>query len=283
MFLDDAIAEARRETRERMRKTHPAALDRMISEVGRPPDFSAAVTRGDAGGVKVIAEVKRSSPSAGPINQTAGVGEYVRAYREAGASAVSVLTSSYKFGGDPADLQEAARVGDGLPLLRKDFIMEPYQLLEARALGASAVLLISAAMSPKRLRELVELAAALEMSSLVEAHGADDLFKALESGSELIGINNRDLATLEVNIETTEQLLPFIPDGFVVVSESGIKTREQVKYMDTLGIDAVLIGEALMRAEDPGAKLRELLGVPGAGNMTSSKEADESCGLRSVE
>ena len=283
MFLDEAVRAAKLEMRERMLKTHPAAVDRMISQAGVPPDFRAAVSRGDGGGVKVIAEVKRSSPSAGDINRTASVADYVRRYREAGAAAVSVLTSSYKFGGELAHLEEAARAGDGLPLLQKDFIVEPYQLLEARAFGASAVLLISAALSLELLQELAQLATSLDMCALVEAHDEDDLSQALESGSQLIGINNRDLTTLEVDIRTTERMLPLIPDGFVVVSESGIKTREQVEHIEALGIDAVLIGEALMRAQDPGARLREFLGVTGDGSMTSSKEVDESCGSRSVE
>jgi indole-3-glycerol phosphate synthase len=283
MFLDDAVEAAKLEMQERMRKTHPAALDRMISEGPVPPDFRTAITRGEGGAVKVIAEVKRSSPSAGDINKSATVSQYVSAYREAGASAVSVLTSAHKFGGDVADLRRAARYAAGVPLLRKDFIVEPYQVMEARAFGASAVLLISAAMPRERLKELVHFASSLQMFALVETHSADDLRNALESGSQLIGINNRDLATLEVDIHTTERLLPLIPEGFLVVSESGIKTRKDIQYLEALGIDAVLIGEALMRAQDPAAKLREFLGAPVAGSMTSSKEVDESCGSRSVE
>jgi indole-3-glycerol phosphate synthase len=264
MFLDDAVAAARRAAAERMRSVTPAALERGAAGRARPPHISAAVTRG-RDGIKVIAEIKRSSPSAGTISEGASAGELARVYGAAGAAAVSVLTSEYKFGGKLSDLKEAASAAPGLPLLRKDFIVEPYQVLEARAYGASAVLLISAALTPARLRELVGLAADLEMDALVEAHDEEDLDRALESGSALIGINNRDLATLAVDLATTERLLRCVPPGFVVVSESGIATREQLKYIERLGADAALIGEALMRAGDAGAELRELTGKPGGG------------------
>jgi indole-3-glycerol phosphate synthase len=261
MFLDEAVAAARQAAAVRMRSVTGAALERCAAGSARPPDFRVAITR-DGGGVKVIAEVKRCSPSAGSISHSASAGELARAYGAAGAAAVSVLTCEYKFGGSLSDLGEAAGAAPGLPLLRKDFIVEQYQVLEARAHGASAVLLISAALAPARLRELVSLANDLGMDALVEAHHEEDLATALESGSALIGINNRDLATLEVDLATTERLLPRVPSGFVVVSESGIATSEQLKYVEGLGVDAVLIGEALMRAPDTGAKLRELTGGP---------------------
>lgn len=261
MFLDDAVAAARQAAAVRMRSVTSAALERSAASRARPPDFRAAITR-DSGGVKVIAEVKRSSPSAGSISRGANAGELARTYGAAGAAAVSVLTCEYKFGGSLSDLGEAAGAAPGLPILRKDFIVEQYQVLEARAYGASAVLLISAALTPARLRELVSFAKDLGMDALVEVHHEEDLIGALESGSAIVGINNRDLATLAVDLATTERLLRHIPSGFVVVSESGIATSEQLKYVEGLGVDAVLIGEALMRAGDTGAKLRELIGGP---------------------
>jgi indole-3-glycerol phosphate synthase len=264
-----------------MEKFTPAVLERIIAARSLPPPFMKAVAR-DGEDVKAIAEVKRSSPSAGAIRKSVCAGEIVCAYRDAGASAVSVLTCAHRFEGDLTDLAKGAAAAPSIPLLRKDFITEPYQVLEARAFGASAVLLIAAALSPARLREVVSYASSLGLDALVEAHDASDLATALEAGSKLIGINNRDLSTLEVDITATEKLLPLIPAGFVVVSESGIKTREHVEYMQALGVDAILIGEALMRAEDPGAKLGELLGRQVVKVESSVKEVDESCGSKSA-
>jgi indole-3-glycerol phosphate synthase len=275
MFLDEALAAARQEAAVRMRSVTSAALERSVAGRARPPDFRAAITR-DSGGVRVIAEVKRSSPSAGSLREGADAGELARAYGEAGADAVSVITSSFKFGGKIEDLEDAASAAPGLPLLRKDFIVEPYQVLEARTHGASAVLLISAALTPARLRELMDLAAELQMDSLVEAHHEEDLDRAIESGSTLIGINNRDLVTLAVDLATTERLLPLIPAGSVVVSESGIATSEQLKRVEGLGVDAVLIGEALMRAPDAGVRLKELTGRPGLANGDRAGESSRS-------
>lgn len=270
MFLDDAVEAAKREARERMELFGVPLLERIVLDTPRPPDFKRAVTsRGD--GVRIIAEIKRSSPSRGAIREDVRVASTVTEYVRGGASAVSVLTCAYRFDGSMGDLAGAtsqARV----PVLRKDFITERYQVLEARARGASAVLLIAAALSRERIRELVEYAAGLEMECLVEVHDAGDVNKALDGGAGVVGINNRDLRTLEVDLGTTERLLSLVPAGTVVVSESGISEREQVRRLEALGVDALLIGEALMRAEDPVVKIRELLG-----------EVDEPCGSRSVE
>lgn len=269
VFLDDAVSAAIASYRERMEAAPAESLERALEGCGEPPDFKTAVSRG-GGGVKIIAEVKRMSPSAGSIREKVRVADLVRAYRDAGAAAVSVLTSDYKFGGTIADLVEAERVTD-VPLLRKDFIVDAYQVLESRVNGASAVLLVAAALTVDRIRALEGYARELGMAALVEAHNRVDLEKALDAGALLIGINNRDLATLDVDLGTTERLLPHIPEGRTAVSESGIGTRDQVMRMEELGIDALLIGEALMRAGEPGAMLRQLLG-----------EVDESCGSRSA-
>ncbi|MBK5093252.1 MAG: indole-3-glycerol phosphate synthase TrpC [Actinobacteria bacterium] len=269
MFLEDAVSAAAASLCERMEATPAASLERALAVCPEPPDFTAAVSRG-GGGVKIIAEVKRMSPSAGSIREDAPVAELVRAYCDAGAAAVSVLTSEYKFGGRIADLLEAGRASD-VPLLRKDFIIDPYQVLESRVHGASAVLLLAAVLTVDRIRALEGYARELGMTALVEAHDRADLEKVLDADSLLVGINNRDLATLEVDVRTTDRLLPHIPEGHTVVSESGIRTRDQVIHMEELGIDALLVGEALMRAGEPGAMLKQLLG-----------EVDESCGSRSA-
>ena len=269
MFLDDAVTAAIASFCRRMKETPAASLECALARCPEPPDFKAAISRGD-GGVKIIAEVKKMSPSAGSIKEDAPVAELVRAYCDAGAAAVSVLTSGYKFGGRISDLVEAVMASD-VPLLRKDFIVDPYQVLESRVYGASAVLLVAAALTVDRIRALERYARELGMAALVEAHDRTDLEKVLDAGSLLVGINNRNLATLEVDVMTTERLLQYIPEDRVVVSESGIRTRDQVIRMEELGIDALLVGEALMRAGEPGAMLKQMLG-----------EVDESCGSRSA-
>lgn len=265
MFLDEAIAAARK-TASEMKEWLPAsALECLARKAGPLPDFKSALKR-NGGRVRVIAEVKRMSPSAGVISSAASAGPLASRYERAGACAVSVITCEYKFGGHIADLEEA-RAGCGLPLLRKDFLVEPYQVLESRAFGASAVLLIADALEAREIRSLASYARELGMEALVEAHSRESLEKALDSGAEIIGINNRDLATLEVDTDTTSRLLPFVPPGHVVVSESGIDTAEAARRMEESGVDAILVGEALMRAPDPGRKIKELLG-----------EVSESCG-----
>lgn len=224
------------------------------SRRGRP--FSEALIDE---GISLIAEMKRASPSKGPIRPEATVTDVVQAYQEAGARAVSVLTEPSYFGGSLDDLVEA-RGACELPLLRKDFVVDEYQLLEARAAGADAVLLIVAALEPERLAALMSAASELGMDSLVEVHDEEEVEAALEAGAEVIGINNRDLHSLEVDLETTFTLLADIPAGTVVVAESGITTPEDVERLERAGVDAILVGEALMRADDPVQAVRELLG-----------------------
>ncbi len=210
-------------------------------------------------GISLIAEMKRASPSKGPIRPDATVSDIVTAYESAGARAVSVLTEPEWFKGSLDDLVEARGACD-LPLLRKDFVVDEYQLLEARAAGADAVLLIVAALEAERLAELIVAASDLGMDSLVEVHDEDEVETAVEAGAEVIGINNRDLHSLEVDVETTFRLLADVPAGTVVVAESGITHAGDVERLETAGVDAILVGEALMRADDTARAVRELLG-----------------------
>jgi indole-3-glycerol phosphate synthase len=213
-----------------------------------------------APGLSLIAEHKRRSPSAGAIRDGVTVEEVVRAYQRGGAAALSVLTDGPSFGGSLADL-EAARRASSLPILRKDFIVDSYQLHEALAAGADAILLIVAALSDDELRELRELAVALGLDALVEAHDERELQRALAAGAQLVGINNRDLTTLKIDVRRTFELRELVPAEVTVVAESGFSTPHQLQELEAAGVDAVLIGEALMRSPDIEAAVRELTGA----------------------
>jgi indole-3-glycerol phosphate synthase len=255
MFLEDAIERARESCRKRMVKVPSSSLEWQIEELPAGPVFTEALRRGD-GPLRVIAEVKRRSPSAGPIREGALVSRLVQQYELGGATAVSILTSE-EFGGNIADLGEA-RCATVLPLLRKDFISREYQVLEARAYGASAVLLISDALEESRLEALIRFAGELGLGALVESHTRESLEKALAAGASLVGINNRDLGTLQVDPGTFERLFPLVPPGVTTVCESGVRTGGDMLRVAERGADAVLIGEELMRAENPATRLREL-------------------------
>ncbi len=208
-------------------------------------------------GLSVIAEHKRSSPSAGVIRADLALEDVVGAYERGGASALSVLTEGPSFGGSLDDLR-AAREASGLPILRKDFIVDRYQVHEALAAGADAILLIVAALAPAQLAELHELASAVGLAALVEVHDQRELEVAAAFGAPIIGINNRDLTTLRVDVQRTYELAPGVPNGATVVAESGLRTRSDLDALADAGIDAVLIGEALMRAADIESACREL-------------------------
>ena len=213
----------------------------------RPPcDFVAALR---APGLSLVAEHKRRSPSAGAIREDLSLEEVVQAYERGGACAISVLTESASFGGSLEDLADARAVTT-LPILRKDFIVDRYQLLEAAAAGADAVLLIVAALSPPELRKLHAGATDLGLDALVEVHEARELDAALSLDASLIGINNRNLTTLEVDTRTTFELLERVAGVATVVAESGLHDRAQLDELEQAGVDAVLIGEALMRSAD---------------------------------
>ena len=235
------------------------ALDRAreaATSAPPPRDFARALS-GD--GLALIAEIKRASPSAGDINAGADVPAQARAYEQGGASAISVLTEPEHFKGSLDDLA-AVHGTVSLPVLRKDFIAHPLQVWDARAAGADAILLIVAALSQRDLVALADLAETLGMSALVETHDADEVARAVDAGARVIGINTRNLATLDVDPATVGKLRSLVPDGITVVGESGVSTRADVVAMESAGVDAVLVGETLMRASDPAAKVRELLG-----------------------
>jgi indole-3-glycerol phosphate synthase len=210
-----------------------------------------------AEGVGVIAEFKRRSPSAGPLREAPDLAEMLSAYERGGAVAVSVLTEGPNFGGSLEDLR-AARAVCALPLLRKDFILDPYQLYEALAAGADAVLLIVAALRAGELASLYGCARAIGLDVLVEVHDRKELHSALELGADIVGINNRDLRDFSLDVQRTERLMDEVPDGVSVVSESGIADAEQLRRLRARGVQAVLVGESLMRSEDPAAALRAL-------------------------
>jgi indole-3-glycerol phosphate synthase len=205
----------------------------------------------------VIAEYKRRSPSAGVIREGASVADVARAYERGGAAALSVLTEQDNFGGSLADLEEARSVSD-LPILRKDFTIDPYQLYEAKVYGADAVLLVVGALSDSDLGALYGIARQLELDAIVEVHDEEELSRALAVDADVIGINNRDLVDFSVDLSVTFDLLTDVPAGKTVVSESGIHTRADVEELEQVGVDAVLVGEALMRAPDPEAACRDL-------------------------
>jgi len=224
----------------------------------RPRDFVGALRAKIAlGEAAVIAEIKRASPSKGLFREGFDPAGIARSYAAHGAACLSVLTDRQFFQGAPEHFT-AAREASGLPALRKDFTIDPYQIHEARAFGADCILLIAAALDDPRMLELEALAQALGMGVLVEVHDAAELERALALATPLIGINNRNLRTFETRLETTLALLPEIPGDRLVVTESGILTRAHVELMRRRGVDAFLVGEAFMRAADPGAALAEL-------------------------
>ncbi len=253
------LAEILRTTAEELeqrRATTP--LESLTAAAGPPPRSLREALSGP--GMSVIAEFKRRSPSAGVIREGAAVDEIARAYARGGAAAMSVLTEGPHFGGALADLS-AARAACRLTLLRKDFIIDPYQLHEARAAGADAVLLIVAALDDARLGELHAEALALGLDTLIEVHDRDEVGRALGVDAALIGINNRDLRDFSVDVARTYDLLADIPAGVTVVSESGIASPGQLRELADAGVSAVLVGESLMRAPSPEHALAALRGA----------------------
>ena len=256
--LDDITRAVRDQVERRKEQVSLAELERAMSgrREGRP--FNEALA---APGMSVIAEFKRRSPSVGDLPRGSDpVEEIVRAYERGGAAALSILTEGEFFGGSIADLR-AARATTDLPILRKDFTIDRYQLFEAAAVQADAVLLIVAVLERDELEQLHSEAHELDLDCLVEVHDAAELETALEIDADVIGINNRNLSDFTVDIATTFELLADVPAGKTVVSESGIRSRQQIEELEQVGIDAVLVGETLMSAEDPEAACRELAGA----------------------
>jgi indole-3-glycerol phosphate synthase len=251
----EELVQATRVALERRKRERPLSqLEGEAGERGEGRPFAEALVRP---GTSVIAEHKRRSPSAGAIREDAGCSEIVRAYERGGAAAVSVVTEEDHFGGSLADLREARDATD-LPLLRKDFTIDPYQLYEAKAIGADAVLLVVGSIPARELGMLHGLARDLDLDPLVEVSGPEELEIALEIDADVIGMNNRDLVDFSVDTRRTFDMLADVPAGKIVVSESGITHRDQIEELEQAGVDAVLIGEALMRAPDPESAVREL-------------------------
>ena len=257
-MIEQLIAGAREGVDARRRELPQADLESRLSGRGEDRPFSEALVRP---GLSLIAEFKRRSPSAGAKwAAAASVGEQVGAYERGGAAALSVLTDERHFGGTLEDLSAARKACD-LPILRKDFIVDPYQLYEAAISGADAILLIVRALDDAELRSLYAEARGLDLDCLVEVHDEHELERALEADAEVIGINNRNLDEGTVDVATTYELMPDVPAGKTVVAESGISQRAELEELERVGVDAVLIGGALMAAADPEAKTRELTGA----------------------
>ena len=252
--LEELVGAAREDLEDRKQRVPVSRLRDQIGTLSGSRPFSEALVRP---GLSLIAEFKRRSPSAGEIAAGATVADVCAAYERGGAAAISVLTDERNFGGTLDDLR-AARAASGLPILRKDFIVDPYQLYEAAVNGADAVLLIVAALEDEELRALYEEARMLDLDCLVEVHDESDLERALVLDADALGINNRNLRDLTVELETTAELIIDVPAGKTVVSESGYDRWEQLSELERIGCDAVLIGETLMRSGDPEAAVREL-------------------------
>jgi indole-3-glycerol phosphate synthase len=254
-MLDIMIAQKREEVEQRKKVATITYLQERIARQKPPLDLALAL-KGDH--IRLIAEVKQASPSRGMLSPNFNPIKLAQTYAEGGAAAISVLTEANYFMGSIENLAAIKEVV-GLPLLRKDFIFDPYQVYESRAYGADALLLIAAILSQKQLKELVSISHSLSLRCLVEVHNKGEVERAVLSGAEIIGINNRDLNTFAVDINTSRSLRPLIPQERIVVSESGIKSKRDIGKLRKWGVGAVLVGEALVTASDVLAKMKELL------------------------
>jgi indole-3-glycerol phosphate synthase len=255
MSVLDSIIEGVREDLARRRKP----LSQIHEQMSQAPIALDAYGALLGEQMKVIAEVKRSSPSKGELSAIADPASLAEQYQEAGASVISVLTEERRFKGSLADLA-AVRARVTIPILRKDFMVDEYQFFEARAYGADVVLLIVAALSKSQLRDFYDVATELGMASLIEVHTADELERALEISPKIVGVNSRNLKTLEVSQEAFADLIPRIPPSLIRVAESGIASRADVEFAQNAGANAILVGEALVTSGDPKLAMRKLLG-----------------------
>jgi indole-3-glycerol phosphate synthase len=252
----DRILEARRAAISHRKRVLPETVLRIAAKKADPPrDFTGAISQPR---VNIIAELKKASPSRGLLRVDFQPAELAMAYAQAGAAALSVLTEEEFFQGSLADLR-VARKAVGVPVLRKDFIVDPWQVWEARAGDADTFLLIVAALTDSALAELLALGRELRMEPLVEVHTAEELKRALAAGAKIIGVNNRDLRTLEVRIETSFELIGSVPDDCITICESGIRNADEIKKLRAAGFDAFLIGEYFMTQPNPGEALAKLL------------------------
>ena len=257
MILDTIVAHKRKELLYEQNQVSLSELKSKLTGAPQTQDFFNAITHPDS--INLIAEVKKKSPSKGIIRADFDPIRIADTYKENGAAAVSVLTDKHFFDGNLSYLS-SIREAIKLPLLRKDFTIHPYHIFQARVAGADAVLLIVAVLTPDQLKEYIQIASALSLASLVEVHTEEELKIALDADSKIIGINNRDLRTFRTTLDTTFKLLELIPEDKVVVSESGIYTRDDAEALREVGVNAILVGESLMRSQDIGEKVRELIG-----------------------
>ncbi len=252
-ILDKIVADKKREVTLQKRAVPFSALKEILAQ-HKPLDFKSVIS---GNGIKLIAEIKKASPSKGLLCPDFKPAEMAQVYEKSGAAAISVLTEINHFQGSLEHLKDI-REKVNLPLLRKDFIFDEYQVYETAISGADALLLIAAILNQKQLANLLNLSHNLGMACLVEIHDKSELEKALQSGAEIIGINNRDLKTFETDIETTRNLRYFIPRGKIVVSESGIKNHDDIKRLESWGVNAALVGETLVTAQDIRGRIKEL-------------------------
>ena len=255
-MLEHIISGVRDGVRERSQKKPLRFLEREVAGLPEPRNFAAALSASKK--LRIIAEIKRASPSAGLLRPDISPSELARDYQRAGAAAISVLTEKNYFRGSLDDLAEV-RKSIEIPVLQKEFVLDPYQIYEARIYGADAVLLIAALHSRQTLKELFSLACSLKLSSLLEIHQASELEDALFTGAGIIGINNRNLATLKTDLNISRRILPLIPKEKTRVVESGLKTKAEIEELSQLGASAFLVGESLLRNPDPAAGLTALL------------------------
>lgn len=260
MILEKIVKAKREEVAARKVAVPLQDLKAQIRDLPSPRDFHQAVNRQAGGGrIRLIGEIKRASPSQGIIRQEVDLEALISAYAGGGAAALSILTDEPFFGGRLEDLARAKASGL-LPVLRKDFILDPYQVYESRVWGADAILLIVAVLEPQSLQELLALSQEVGLHPLTEIHTREELKTALDAKVPIVGINNRDLKTFKVSLETTFALIAEVPPDRVVVSESGIRDSREVARLEAAGVDAVLVGEGILRARDVEGKVRELLG-----------------------
>jgi len=259
-ILDRIVSDKRIEVEREAARTTLAEVRRRAEAAGAVRDFEAAFRAEPPAGIHLLAEIKHASPSAGEICPVGDFAATARAFEQSGAAAISVLTDQKYFKGSIQQM-EAVRRAVGIPVLRKEFIIDPYQVYESRAAGADAILLMTQILSDDTLGSLLELTHALGMAALVEGHSEEEIRRAVNSGASVIGINNRDLRTFETDLETTARRIPLIPPDRVVISQSAIKTRDDVLRIRQSGARAIQIGETLMRGGDPAAKIKELLGL----------------------
>jgi len=257
MILDDIIAYKKKELSETKRRASIAEVKSRAADAGPTRGFGKALSSGQD--IRLIAEVKKASPSKGVIREDFDPVDIARTYARSGASCLSVLTEQKFFQGKLEYLNEIRKAVE-LPLLRKDFIIDEYQIYEARVAGADAILLIAACLEKQQIEDFIGTAAQIGLDALVESHTYKDLDRSLLAGAAIVGINNRDLQSFSVDIRTTLDLLKDIPEDRTVVSESGIKTHDDVVTLAKAGVDAILVGESLMREKDIGKKVEELLG-----------------------